>query len=515
MKPDLVIGSDSSTAATKATAWTRDGRLIAEGRAPIPMANPGLDRFEQNPEDWWASTVSALRALCAQVDKSRIAAVSISNQRETFALFRQDGRAVRPGMVWLDQRAVRQTEDLARVMGTDRLHGICGKPVDVLVPVNRMIWIRENEPDSLAAADLYSDVHGYLSFRLTGLWTTAIASADPSGMLDIQTRTWSQEILDAAGVPATMMPALAAAGTSIGKVTADAAAATGLPEGIPLIAGGGDGQCAATGAGAVTPSQAYMNLGTAIVSGVYSPVYAHDLAFRTETAVADHGYIFETVLKAGTFLIDWFARELAGIADKDRAAFLKEIETEAAASPIGAGGVVLLPFWQASMTPHWDAKARGVIAGLSGSTKRGDLYRALLEGLALNQAFAIERVAQAMGTQIKGITAIGGGTASSLLMQIVADTTNLPVSKADVTEASALGAAMCAAKGVGWYASLQDAVQGMGQKDLKVTHPIKANAARYQDLRKIYDDLWPSLSDWNRRLWAFANETRATNDQNS
>ncbi len=506
MKPDLVIGIDSSTSATKATAWTNDGRLVAQGRAPIPMSNPGLDRFEQNPEDWWRSTVQALRSVCDQIDPKRIAALSISNQRETFALFHEDGRAVRPGMVWLDQRAVNQTEEFAQTMGHDRLRGICGKPVDVIVPVNRMVWLREHEPQNFAAAARFGDVHGYLSFRLTGHWTTSIASADPSGMLDLQTRSWSPEILEAAQIPLSMMPALAAAGTVIATITTDAATATGLPAGIPLIAGGGDGQCAATGAGAITPSHGYMNLGTAIVSGVYSPKFSHDLAFRTETAVADDGYIFETVLKAGTFLIDWFVRECASVSDADRAAFLLQLEAEAHASPIGAGGLVLLPFWQASMTPHWDAKARGVIAGLSGSTKRGDLYRALLEGIALDQAFALERATMAMGTQITGITAIGGGTASSLLMQIVADTTNLPVSKADVVEASALGAAMCAAKGIGWYPTLHAAAQGMGQTEMTVTYPNAANTARYRELRKIYDDLWPRLSEWNQRLWAFANE---------
>ncbi|MGB5869332.1 MAG: FGGY family carbohydrate kinase, partial [Albidovulum sp.] len=456
------------------------------------------------PADWWSSTKSALGALCTQIDSNRVAAVSISNQRETFGLFHADGRAVRPGMVWLDERAIQQAEDLARTFGADRLHQISGKPVDAIVPVNRMIWLRENEPENFAVAK-YSDVHGYLTHCLTGNWITSVASADPSGMLDIKTRTWSADILAAAGIPAQMMPDLARPGLPIGVVSGAAATATGLIAGTPVIAGGGDGQCAATGAGATEPSLAYMNLGTAIVAGIFSPEYGHDLAFRTETAVADDGYIFETVLKSGTFLIDWFAREIGGVSDENRARFLRDIEAEAAASPIGAGGIALLPFWQGSMTPHWDATARGVIVGLSGSSKRGDIYRALLEGLALDQAYALEKAMSAMGAKITGITAIGGGTASPLLLQIVADATNLPVSKADVAEASALGAAICAAKGAGWYPNLREAARAMGQQDLSVTQPIPANVARYAEFRRVYDDLWPSLSAWNRRLWAFTN----------
>lgn len=507
MEQGLVIGIDSSTSATKATAWDREGHLIAEGRAPIAMSNPLPGRFEQDPKDWWSSTVGALHSLWARIDPQQVAALSISNQRETFALFHEDGRAVRPGMVWLDERAFQQTVELARIMGADRLHALSGKPVDVIVPVNRMVWLRENEPENYAAADRYGDVHAYLSHRLTGSWITSVASADPSGMLDIQAGIWSEEILKGAGVPLAMMPSLAPVGHLVGHVSADAAEATGLMVGTPLFAGGGDGQCAAAGAGAIEPSLAYMNLGTAIVTGVYSPHYRHDLAFRTETAIADGGFIFETVLKAGTFLLDWFRREMAGVSDADRANFLTAIEAEAAASPIGAGGIAVLPFWQSSMTPHWDSKARGVIAGLSGSTKRGDLYRALLEGLALDQAYALEKATEAMDALIKGITAIGGGAASPLLLQIVADTTNLPVYKADVTEASALGAAICAAKGAGWYDTLHAASQAMGQRNLSVTLPIPANVARYAQFRQIYDDLWPILSQWNGRLWVFANES--------
>jgi xylulokinase len=349
-------------------------------------------------------------------------------------------------------------------------------------------------------------VHGYLTYKLTGEWVTSIASADPSGMLDIQNGVWSADLLEAANIPANIMPGLSVPGQLMGVVTKEAAEASGLIAGTPVICGGGDGQCAATGAGVVEPSLAYMNLGTAIVTGVYSPDYQHDLAFRTETAVAESGYIFETVLKSGTFLIDWFAREMAGVSDADRSAFLQEIESEAASSPIGAGGIAILPFWQGSMTPHWDSRARGVIAGLSGSTSRGDIYRALLEGLALDQAFALSKAMASTRGQLTGITAIGGGAASPLMLQIVADATDLPVYRADVVEASALGAAMCAAKGAGWYPTINDAVAGMGQPSSSVTQPISANVARYAQLREVYDDLWPTLSDWNSRLWSFAHE---------
>ena len=501
---NLVIGIDSSTSSTKAIAWDQNGQFVCEGRKSIPMYNPAPGCFEQNPSDWWDSTISALKQITDQLDARRVAAISISNQRETFAVFARDGTPPRPGMVWLDERAITEAEKFGDLVGRDRIRGICGKPVDALVPINRMIWIKSHEPEIFAKIYKYSDVHGLLCNRLCGVWTTSTASADPSGMLDLQRKDWSTELLDLAGIPLSMMPDLVLPGEPVGNVTAEAARLTGLIKGTPVVAGGGDGQCAATGAGAIEEFFAYMNLGTAIVSGVYSPVYGHDQAFRTETAVSDEGYIFETVLKSGTFLIDWFARELGGGGENPESV-LKVLEAEASRSSIGANGIALLPFWQGSMTPHWDSKARGVITGISGSSKRGDIYRALLEGLALDQAFALEKAMDAMQGRISRIIAIGGGTASNLLLQIVADSCNVPVCKAKVAEASSLGAAMCAAKGAGWYSTIREAVKSMSPSDLTIIQPIKENVNRYREFRKIYDDLWPELKAWNIRLWDFAN----------
>src|SRR4029450_4311690 len=300
MNQDLVIGNDSSTSATKAIAWDRNGRAIAEGRAPIAMSNPEPGFFEQDPNDWWRSTAQALKEVSAKVDPARIAAVGISNQRETFGLFAEDGTALRPGMVWLDDRARAQQKSFGERFGAERVHAISGKPLDIIPCIYRMIWLREHQPALLERAARIAEVHAYLTFHLTGRWTTSVASADPMGALDMRTRHWSKEILDAAGIDLAKMPPLVAPGTPTGEITDSAAAATGLRPGTLVIAGGGDGQCAGAGVGVGAPGLAYVNLGTAIVSGSYGPDYAHHRAFRTEIAVADQGYIFGTCMGSGT-----------------------------------------------------------------------------------------------------------------------------------------------------------------------------------------------------------------------
>ena len=506
MARDLVIGIDSSTTATKAIAWDRSGAAVAQGRAPIPLAQPRPRYFEQDSEDWWRSTSLALREITTKVEPARIAGVAISNQRETFGIFGEHGEAIRPAIVWLDERAIDQMRRFGASFGADKIHAITGKPVDITPCLYRMVWLRENEPHLLDRAAHVAEVHGYLCFRLTGRWTTSIASADPLGVLDMERLVWSEDILAAAGVPIDKMLSLVRPGALIGTVTETAAQATGLRAGTPVFAAGGDGQCAGTGVEIVRSGRAYINLGTAVVAGSYSGRYVFDSAFRTETAVADRGYIVETCLRSGTFLIDWMSHELMGIDPRRRLETLTTLEAEAAASPVGANGVMLVPYWEGCMTPYWDSSARGVIAGLSGSTRRGDLYRALLEGVVLEQALASRRLQAGSGQKIGHYVAVGGGTASDLWMQILADATGVPVHRSTSKEASSLGAAIAAATGCGWFRSFAEASAAMAGHVDRTFEPRPQEQAAYAELGAIYGELWPALSDWNRKLARFVEQ---------
>jgi sugar (pentulose or hexulose) kinase len=509
MPRDLVIGIDSSTTATKAIAWDRTGAPVAEGRAAIPLAQPRPRYFEQDPEDWWRSTFLALRELTAKVEPARIAGVAISNQRETFGLFGEHGEPIRPAIVWLDERAMDQMRRFGASFGAAKIHAISGKPVDITPCLYRMVWLRENEPHLLDRAAYIAEVHGYLCFRLTGRWTTSTASADPMGVLDMERLVWSQDILAAAGIAIDKMLALVRPGALIGTVNEAAAQATGLPVDTPVFAAGGDGQCAGTAVEVLRSGRAYINLGTAVVSGSYSERYVFDAAFRTETAIADRGYIVETCLRSGTFLVDWLTRELLGIGHEQELEALTALEAEAAASPVGANGVMLVPYWEGCMTPYWDAAARGVIAGLSGSTRRGDLYRALLEGVVLEQALASKRLQAGCGHTIDHYVAIGGGTASDLWMQILADATSVPVHRAASKEASSLGAAMAAATGCGWFRSFAEASGAMAGHIVRTFEPRPKEKAAYAELSEIYGELWPALSSWNRKLARFVEQRTA------
>jgi xylulokinase len=220
-------------------------------------------------------------------------------------------------------------------------------------------------------------------------------------------------------------------------------------------------------------------------------------------AVAEGGYIYESCQRTGTFLVNWLVEQLFNVAAGTNPAIFKTLEAEAAQSPIGAHGMALVPYWSGCMTPYWDANARGVIAGLTASHRRGDVYRALLEGVALEQAMMSERIAD-VATPIDHFIAIGGGAASDLWCQIIADATGRGVRRSTTVEASSLGAAIAAAAGAGWYPTVTEAARGMAGSLTRTFTPEPKAHARYVELSAIYADLWPSLSKWNARMAAFA-----------
>ena len=503
MPGDLVIGVDSSTTATKAIAWNSRGEAVAETRANVPLSNPKPGWFEQDVVQWTGALAKVLKQLTRQIGAKRIAAIAVSNQRESFAQFDSRDRPLRPASLWLDERAAPQAARLAKTFGPERLRGISGKPADITPCISRCAWFAEHMPSLWKKTAMTAEVHGVLVHDLTGHWHTSTASADPMGLIDMARYDWSDELLSAVGLTRAQVPKLFRPGEAVGEVTAEAAKRTGLKAGTPVIAGGGDGQCAGTGTNVFVKGRAYVNIGTACVSGSAGTTYAHAQAFRTLTAVAEQGYIYETCLRTGTFLINWTVENLFNVDPARNPHIFKQLEAEAEATPIGANGIAIMPHWSGSMTPYWDSKTRGIIAGLTSSHHRGDVYRALLEGIALEQAL-MTNLAASQSQPVDHYVAIGGGSRSNLLCQIMADATARDVKRLDTVEASSLGAAIAAAKGAGWFKSIAQAAQAMAGKPVKTFRPRAKAQARYQELLAIYSDLYPAISAWSARLSAFA-----------
>ncbi|MEM1343413.1 MAG: FGGY family carbohydrate kinase [Pseudomonadota bacterium] len=462
--PDLVVGLDSSTQSTKAIAWSREGEALAEGRAPIPLSTPQPGWAEHDPEDWWQAACSALKALTEQIDPARVAGLAISNQRETVAFVDADLRPTRPAIVWLDERAMAEVARLSEALGADEVHRITGKPPDITPVLYRLAWMRRHQPEALEATALLLDVHGYLIGRLTGTPAASWTSADPFGVFDIEAKAWSAPLLSPLGLTPERFAKALPPGSAAGRLTASAAAATGLAEATPVYAAGGDGQCAGLGVDAVRRGRVYLNLGTAIITGTWSDTPRIARSWRTMTSPTGRGYFLEGCQRAGAYFLNWFVDGFCGSSRGgiDGTVFAR-LEKEAAALPIGAQGLTVCPYLTGVMDPHWNPKARAGFLGVAPHHGQGHFYRAILEALTLESARAVEAMAAA-GLAPERILAVGGGANSALWMQMVADATQLPITQSESLEASSLGAGMAAAVGAGWFEGFDAAATAMARE---------------------------------------------------
>jgi xylulokinase len=478
---------DCSTTACKAVAFDEHGTSIAAERRPYGRRSPRPGWQEQDPADWWAAVEDALAALTARLGPGdEPVALGLTHQRETFACLDADGAPLRPAILWLDTRS---GEQVAR-LGTPDVHARSGKPPSTTPSLYKLAWLAEHEPEVLARTALVADVGAFLVGRLTGRVVTSWASADATGLLEMATLRWSPPLLAAAGLTAAQVPSLVAPGSPVGGLRPAVAARTGLPAGLPVVAGAGDGQCSGLGAGALEPGQAYLNLGTGLVLGVHVDAYRFDGALRTLAAALPGAYALEALLSGGALSIDWLHGVLGDLVD----AVDPTLEAAAAAVPPGARGLLFLPYLNGAATPHWDPRAGGAFVGLDDGHGRGELYRAILEGLAYEQARAVELVEASTGVRVESVLVTGGAARSDLLRQILADVLERPVVWPAEREPTALGAAVLAAAGVELHGPVgvratARAMTGGG----RITDPDPGPRALYRAVGDVHRALFPAL----------------------
>jgi xylulokinase len=508
MPKPLVISVDSSTTACKAIAWDQHGRAVAEGRASYPLLQPQPGWAEQNAEDWWQSLCLALRECTNQIDVTQVAAFCITHQRESFVAVDDEGRPIRNAILWLDERSRAQVPQLEAQFGRDALHQLTGKPPAITPSLAKLLWLRQHEPEIIAGAHEFLDTHAFLIRRLTGQKRTSLACADPMGLIDLQKHTWASELLDGIGLRQEQFPELVAPGTLIGYVSHTGATATGLPAGLPVVAGAGDGQCAGLGANATTPGRAYLNLGTAVVSGVFSATYVADRAFRTLYAPIAGAYFLEHVLRGGTFTISWYVEKFASDLRNPLLAASPEALLEAAAAkvPAGALGLLVVPYWSSVMNPYWDPAATGITIGWTAAHGREHFYRAILEGIAYEQRLVGDAMMVATGQPFGEYVTMGGGSRSDLWCQIIADVTGVPVVRSLTSEATCLGAGILAAVAAGWYPDAYAAAAAMSRDGQRFV-PDPARQAMYQNIyQAVYQPLFPTLQGLVDRLSALTHD---------
>lgn len=490
---DLVIGVDCSTTAAKAVVWDRSGRAVATGRHGYGLSHVRSGWVEQDARDWWAATTASIADAVAQVRRDRIAGIAITHQRETFVCLDAAGEPIRPAITWMDVRATAEVE----AYGTEAVHRITGKPPNPTPAWYKLLWLRAHEPETIEKTAHVVDVAGYLIQKLTGEWATSWACADPLGLVDLRRFDYDDGLLEQAGLSRQSVSRLLPPGEIAGGLKADVAAQLGLPTGLPVVVGAGDGQSAGLGCNVTRPGRAYLNLGTGTVSGVFAQTYSHDRAYRTMGGPVPGTYILETFIGGGTQNIVWFIEQIAeahGAAARAPNSVSPEqsLEADAAGIPLGAAGLLCLPYWTGAMTPYWDGHARGAFVGLSGLHGKAHMYRAMLEGIALEQRLLTDGVEAATGSTIDEILMLGGGSRSPLWCQIMADVLGRTIKLVQEQESTALGAGIHAAAALKLHGSLHAAADAMTGIERSYA-PDRDAHQLYSETFAAYRAIYPGL----------------------
>ncbi len=500
----LFLGLDCSTHGAKAIAWSARGDAVAQAAVPFELHNPRPGWWEQDAQQWVRASLEALGTIGAQVG-SRVVALGITHQRETFVGVDEELRPVRPAIVWMDERSHEDVACLRDAIGAEDFHRITGKPLSLTPSISKIHWIRRVEPANFDRVHRWLDVQALLVRHLTGEDGTSVGSADPMGLVDIERGVWSDRLLGAAGVQSDRMAKLAGSGSVIGRLLEVHADATGLSRGVPVVVTAGDGQVAAVGAGIRDLSRAYLNLGTAIVAGTVSEKVLVDRAFRTMSGAQAGTFLLESDLKGGTFTLDWLFERILGSAWS-----LRDLESEAARLPAGAGGLILVPYLATVMDPYWDDDASGVLFGLRGDHGPAHVFRAIVEGIALEERLHFDRIERAAGTCLEAVHVLGGGASSELWCQILADVLDRLVVRTRSLEATSLGAAMLASAAVGAFGDVGEAMGAMGGTE-RVFEP-GPNRERYARLfEDVFLGLYPALQGAMGKLARFVRQDGEAN----
>ena len=500
MTEQLLLGIDIGTSGSKALVLRAAGGVVASATGEYPLDTPRPLWAEQDPADWWTATVRAIRRVLGTsgVRPDQIAGVGLTGQMHGLVLLDAAGRVLRPAILWNDQRTGPQCAAITARLGLPKLLDWIANPLLPGFTAPKIVWVREHEPDVYAQVAHILLPKDYIRYRLTGEFATEVSDASGMALLDVRRRQWSDEMLAALDIPPAWLPACYESPVPSTRISAEAAEATGLLPGTPVVGGGGDQAAQAVGSGIVEEGVVSVTLGT---SGV---VFAATERFVLEPqgrlhafchAVPGQWHLMGVMLSAAGSL-RWF-RDALGGAEMAQAAVngadvYDLLAAAAAQAPPGCEGLIFLPYLTGERTPYPDPDARGVYFGLTLRHGKPHLIRAVLEGVAYGLRDSLELL-RAQGVAVTQVRASGGGARSPLWRQILADVFEAEIVGTNVNEGAAYGAALLAGVGTGLYPTVPAAAAATVRLTDRI-EPGPSAARVYADYYPIYRALYPALA---------------------
>jgi xylulokinase len=508
MTRDCLVGIDVGTTGVKVLVLDVNGQIVASVNEGYPLYEPHAGWTEQDPADWWAATCRALRQAMAACKDCCFLCVGFSGQMHGMVALDQDRQVIRRAILWNDQRTESQCREITELAGgLDALLGMTNNRMLTGYTGGKIRWLMQNEPENFARVRLIINPKDYIRYMLTGEALSEVSDASGTGFYDVKNNTWSWQLIRLAGLDPSIFPRVEESAAPAGQVSRQAAEATGLPAGTLVCAGGGDAVISNTGQGLIKSGRIGVTLGTSGVVAMGLSTFMTNpqgnLQVFRGNAPGSFTAMGVTLAAAGSY--HWLRGALgqSEIAESRRTgqSAFQLLDLAAAAVPAGSDGLIFLPYLTGERCPLNDAKARGAFIGLTSLHHKGHFARSVLEGVAcsLRQVYELIAGQNPDWMESSEIVLAGGGAASPLWRQIIADIFNLPARTVfGSAEGGSFGAALVAGVTCGVFADLSAAVRLV--KPESEVLPNENNQAVYDLLYNRYIRMYPALR------WSFDHE---------
>ncbi len=486
-----IAGIDVGTSGVKCIVIDENAQVVASCTQGYPLFTPKAGWSEQDPADWWSATQKAMKQAVQKsgADKNDIIALGFSGQMHGLVALDKDNRVLRPAILWNDQRTQAECDEIiAAAGGVEGLLSYTNNTMLTGFTGGKILWVKKHEPEVFQKIDTFLMPKDYIRFMMTAEKATEVSDGSGTGLFDVEKRQWNFSLIDKLGFSRDIFPKCCESDDIVGHVTADAAEATGLPMGMPVYAGGGDAVIQTTGMGIVKEGTVGVIVGTSGVVSMALDAFGKNDGGRLQffcNNARDKWQAFGCQLSSGGSL-EWFKNTLYNDS-------YKMLDAQAAQSPVGAKNLLFLPYLTGERCPYPDPDARGVFFGLSLLTDKGDMARAVMEGVTFGLRDIYELIKNAAPTlKPTEVISSGGASKSAVWRQIQADIFGLPVkTQKGAAEGGAYGAAVVAGVGAGVWRSIEHAAELL--QDDTLTMPIPENVAAYDRLYKTYRGLYADL----------------------
>ncbi|MCH8047117.1 MAG: xylulokinase [Planctomycetes bacterium] len=498
----VYLGIDIGTSGTKTLAINRRGKILARATVTYPCSAPKPAWSEQDPEDWWKATVKTVRAVVkkARLKAADVKAIGLSGQMHGSVFLDKNDEVVRPAILWNDQRTVAECEEIERKAGgRAKLIKMVANPALTGFTAPKILWLRNHEPRNFDKTRRVLLPKDDIRRRLTGEYATEVSDASGMLLLDVVKRRWSTKLLSKLQIDRELLAECYESEDVTGSLTSRAAKLLGLSTDCVVVGGAGDCAAGAVGNGIVSKGILSTSIGTSGVMFVHSDKVKIDPLGRIHTfchAVRGKWHMMGVNLSAGGSL-QWFrnavCQEIVAKAKRAKIDPYEIMTEEAAAAPVGSQGLFFLPYLSGERTPHADPDARGCFIGLSLAHGRGEMIRAIIEGVTYSMRDSLE-IIEDLKVPVQQIRASGGGSRSKFWRQVQADVFGKKVVTINTDEGAAYGVALLAAVGAGAYKNIEEACRAT-IRVVRQTPPSRKAKSYYDRAFPVYQGLYASLKD--------------------